>query len=178
MQIFMALAAFTSINDLALNIFIAVIILLLGFVAGKIARKVIIKISSSVYRGNKRKNSLFWRRFASFISICVYILAVIFALERLGITFIVLKVLGVLVLIVLVGTLFFVLADFVLNFFYGLRLLTSDKIKKGDILKIKRIEGVVEKVGVSYTKLRTSSGDLFVFPNRYFFRNKFSRERK
>ncbi len=179
----MALATPEVFGELLTNIIAAIIILLIGFVIGKILGSVLHKFFSTVFTGKKIKGknknkSSFALGLSSIISIFIYIAAVILALERLGITFFVLKIILAIISIIVLGALLFLFIDFVANFYFGVNLMLTKKIEKGDFVKIKKVEGTVNKITLIHTKIITKEGEVFIIPNEIFFRNKFSREKK
>lgn len=165
-------------GELGTNIITAIIILLLGFVAGKIIGNILVKTFVSLNVGKKKKNLAFWRSLANFISICIYVISVIMALNKIGITSFVLKVVLAILVVIVLGTIAFSIFNFLMNLFFGLSIITYKKIEKGDKITIKKITGTVEKIGLSSTRIRTADNELFIIANRLFFKYKFSKEKK
>ncbi|MFA6072740.1 MAG: mechanosensitive ion channel domain-containing protein [Candidatus Woesearchaeota archaeon] len=175
----MAFATPNVFGTLLTNMIIAIIILLLGFVVGKMLGSALNKIFLTLSFGKKvkkGKNNSFAKGFSSLISLCTYIIAVILALQQLGITLIVLKAVLAILLIFVLGATLFASIDFLMNLFFGIKILTSKKFKKGDTIKIKKIEGTIQTIKLSHTRLKTKSGDTFIIPNRLFFKRKYSKE--
>lgn len=173
----MALATPEVFGELLTNIIAAIIILLLGFVGGKIVGSLLHKLFSKVFAGKKikgkRKNSSsFALGISSIVSLCIYIAAIILALQRLGITTLVLKIILIIVIVIIIGSLLFLLVDFVANFYFGLNIMISKKFQTGDFIKIKKVEGTVKKITIIHTKIITKEGEVFILPNEIFFRNK------
>ncbi|MGV8162644.1 MAG: mechanosensitive ion channel domain-containing protein [Candidatus Nanoarchaeia archaeon] len=167
----------TLFGELATNIITAVIILLLGFVAGKIIGNILGKVFASLSTGTKKKNIAFWKSLAHFISLCIYIIAVILALNKIGITSFVLKIILAILAIIVLGSIAFALLNFLMNLFFGLRILTYNKFEKGDRITIKKITGTVERIGLSSTRIRTADNEIFILTNRLFFKYKLSKEK-
>lgn len=179
----MAILVPSAFGNLLTNILIAILILLLGFVAGKIIglllNKIIISLSvNRNTRKNKKIRTIFSKGLSTLVSLCIYIATVIFALKRLGILKLTFEIILVILTILISGAIFFAIMHFITNLIFGINIITSNKFQKGDIVKIRKVEGTVERVGLARTKLKTASGDIFVFSNRMFFRNKFSVEKQ
>jgi small-conductance mechanosensitive channel len=178
----MALAIPNVFGDLLTNIITAILILLIGFVAGKVIGLLLNKLFTalSIDKKVKKKNKLytsFAKGLSGFISLCIYIVAIVLALKQLKILNLTLKIMAIIIAILILGALIFSLINFMLNLVFGLKIMTSKKFEKGDTVKIKKIEGRVERIGLSHTRLKTSSGELFVFSNKLFFNNKISVEK-
>lgn len=179
----MALFVPNAFGNLLTNILIAILILLLGFVAGKLIglllNKIIVSLSvNRNSRKNKKTRTIFSKGLSTLVSLCIYIVTVIFALKKLGILKLTFEIIAVIITILISGALFFAIMHFITNLIFGINIITSKKFQKGDTIRIKKVEGTVESVGLARTKLKTSSGDIFVFSNRMFFRNKFSVEKQ
>jgi small-conductance mechanosensitive channel len=162
------------VGNIFIKIITAILILLIGFVAGKLAGLLINKLLS-VNNSVKRKKasiSSLAKGLSSFISLCIYIATVIFALSKVGILQITLRIIFIALLVFVIGAAFFALFRFMTNLIFGLNIITSKKFDVGDNIKIKKIEGKIVKIGLAYTQVRTGKGDLFVFPNKMFYRNK------
>jgi small-conductance mechanosensitive channel len=175
----MALFESNTLGTLLTDIVSAILILLIGFVIGKIANMLLYKLIVALSLNNRQKktkktNMSFARGLSNLISLCIYIITVIMAIQQLNVFNLVLKIIIILIIILILGTILFSIIDFATNIIFGINILTSKRIEKGDSLKIKKVEGIVEKVGLAHTKLKTQSGDIFIFSNRMFFRNKFS----
>jgi len=177
----MAIVIPSVFGELLTKIITAILILLLGFVAGRLLGSIINKVMLAVFakKGtNKRKNATFARNLSGIISLCIYIIAVIFAFKTLGIITVIWKSVLIIILVIIAGAALFGIIDFLLNAYFGMKIITSSKFEKGDTIKIKKVEGTVEKIGLGRTKLRTKTGDVFIISNRSFFKNKFTREKK
>jgi small conductance mechanosensitive channel len=179
----MAIFTPNAFGTLLTNVITAVLILLIGFVIGKIAglllNKLIVGLSINSHLKKKKKTHVsFAKGLSNIVSMCIYIVTVILALQRLSILNIAIKVVIGIIIVLIVGTIFFAIINFVTNAIFGLNIITSKKFEKGDIVKIKKVEGTVEKIGLVHTRLQTKAGDIFILTNRMFFRNKFSVEKQ
>jgi len=172
-----------AFGTLLTNIVIAILILLIGFVFGKIVGLLLNKLISSlsINKSLKKKSKMrlsFSKGLSDSVSICIYILTVILAFKRLKILNLAAKIIILTIIILVLGAALIEIIKFITNLIFGINILSSKKFERGDLVKIKKIEGTVEKIGLSHTILKTSSGDIFVIANKIFFRNKFYVEKK
>jgi small-conductance mechanosensitive channel len=179
----MALNIPGTFDSVLTNIITAVIILLLGFVAGKIAGMILTRTLAALsvddyFKKLKRKRVSVVRGVSSFISLCLYVIAVILVLRQLGLTSMVLRALLITLIALVLVAIVFAVIELLVNAFIRLELAGRNSIRKGDRLKSGKIEGTVERVAFSFTKLRTDEGETYVLPNRLLARKKFSVEKK
>jgi small-conductance mechanosensitive channel len=162
------------VGNIFIKIITAILILLIGFVAGKLAGLLINKLLSVNNNGKRKKATIssLAKGLSSFVSLCIYVATVIFALQKVDILRITLRVIFIILVIFVAGAAFFALFRFLTNLIFGLNIIASKKFEIGDNVKIKKIEGKIEKIGLAYTQVRTLKGDLFVFPNKMFYKNK------
>ncbi len=150
--------------------------LLIGFGLGVLAKKFskkglkelgfnrILRIINLPYNGEEIISSL--------LSYIIYLITVIFFLQQLGITSIVLYlVLGAVLMII---TLSFVvgLKDVVPNFIAGLIIKSKEHMKAGHRVDVKEIHGRIEKIGYLETEIKTVHGDILYVPNTLFIKSK------
>ncbi len=172
----------TTIYWLANHILMAVVILFIGGIIGKITEKTIQRILHELelnlllrrFLGTK---VLFEEAVSLGIKWLVYIMTMIIALKQLGIETIVLNILFAgIVLFCIVGILLG-LRDFIPNAVSGLLLYKKKAIKQGDVIRVKDIEGKVKEMSLVQTILETKNKDIIYVPNaclvkEYFWKKK------
>jgi small conductance mechanosensitive channel len=151
------------------NLVVAVIILLLGFVIGRIAKRMAGKLLHEIELDKNLKKAGVKVQLENLLSSCasylIYFIAIISALNQFGIVTPVFNiVLGGLVLFIAAAALLAV-KDFIPNLFSGLYIFRTDLIKEGDNIKLRNLTGVVEQMTLTKTKIRTKSNDLVIVPN-------------
>ncbi|MBT3582851.1 mechanosensitive ion channel [Candidatus Woesearchaeota archaeon] len=93
-----------------------------------------------------------------------YLGTFIVALNYLGITPVILNIIFVGILIVVILTLFLSLKDFVPNVISGIHLISINKLKKGDQIKIGDVSGKVSEISLTETTL-LDNGNKIIIPN-------------
>jgi small-conductance mechanosensitive channel len=164
------------------NIILAVIILLIGLILGRIAGKLVTKLLGAVEidlfakkAGIKLKFEYFLGNLVSYI---IYLIAVLMALDQIGIRTFVLQILAVAALILLLLSVVLSLRDFLPNFFAGAFAVKGKIIDKGDRIRIHDIEGKVESLGMSSLRVKTKKGDRLFIPYSHLVKSDFAVKRK
>lgn len=159
------------------TIIIGIAILLIGFTLGILAKKIVhrilkeIELNKILSKVGITYNLESW--ISSLVSFLIYLVTIVFFLNQLGITSVVLYLIvgGILMLIIL--TFLVGLKDIIPNFVAWILLQRKGKIKEGRRIDVREISGTVEKVGYLETEIRTDSGDILYVPNALFLKSKF-----
>ncbi len=165
-----------GINPIITDIGIAIIILLLGFIIGKIVKIILEKIllELQVDKGLKaiRKKSFSIRKSIPIItSIIVYAAAIIIALNHLGILETVLQGIIALILLIVIGSIILWLSNLIPNIVAGLKLKSRKDFEEGMNIKGKLVEGTIKKIGILKTRIERNE-DVLVIPNYTLIKKK------
>ena len=159
------------------HIAVGIVILLVGFGLGILAKKLMQKVLSEVEL-NKIMNKVgltydleTW--VSSIIMYLIYLATVIVFLDHFDIGSIVLYLLlgGVLMLIIL--TFLVGLKDVIPNLIGWIYIQRNSKLKEGHRVEVKEISGIVEKIGYLETEIKTENHDILYVPNSLFLKSKF-----
>ena len=179
--------AISFVSPLFINILMAVLLLLLGIVIGKIAEKLLHKLFDLIefnkfitkftrIKGNTGKTV------SRIIAYAIYILFIIFALNMVGITKTILVMIVIILIIVFVLLMIFGTNDLFTNFFAGIYIKFRDHIKIGDYIKIhdkeKNIEGHVISVGTTNIRLETGKDEMVLIPNMAIFKSSITKNKQ
>jgi len=104
----------------------------------------------------------------------VYGLAIIAALNRLGLASTVFSIVILVVTLIVALVLFLVLRDLITNLFSGLLIKNKNLIKPGKYLVVGDSKGTVTKVSATGVTLETKDGGSIVIPNLFLSKNKFA----
>ena len=156
---------------------ISLVILIVGFALGVIAKKLLRKILKEVEL-NKLMLKLGIMQniemgIATTVSYLIYLVTIVLFLDYLGIKSIVIYLIVGALLILFILTLAIGLKDIVPNFMGYLLLQKKGLIKEGKIVDVKGISGKVEKIGVLETEIETEKGDILYVPNSLFLKSEF-----
>ncbi|HLC82077.1 MAG TPA: mechanosensitive ion channel domain-containing protein [Candidatus Nanoarchaeia archaeon] len=152
-------------------------ILLIGLALGVLVKKLIYKILKEIELNKIMShvgvtyNLEQW--VSSILSYLVYLITIVFFLDQLGITSIVLYLILGAVLMLVILTVIVGLKDVMPNFVAWILLQRKDRMIEGHQVNVKEIYGKVEKIGFLETEIRTDSGDLLYVPNSLFLKSKF-----
>ena len=144
------------------NIVIAVLILLIGFIIGRVVNSLLkkflkdMKIDEILKKKAKIKISL-ENMINSSITLIIYLITIIMALNQLGITTLLLNIISISIILAL--------KDFVPNMIAGIKINKKEIIKKGDKISFDRIYAIVHEITLTETKLESKSGDIIFIPN-------------
>lgn len=163
-------------NPFVLNVVTAILILLIGFIIGKIIGKIILKVLKEIeFDKNMKKTTGYGVSYSlivsRFVSYFIYFIAVIMALDSLGLTPFVLKAVAIVILLIVGISILLAIKDSIPNFIAGISVRRKKLCEVGDRIKVGNIEGKVVEVNLLDTRLKTSNKDLIVVPNSYFMKN-------
>ncbi len=158
------------------EITVSIVILFVGFALGILVKKLVYRILNGMelnkllgklgvrYDGEKVVSSL-----ASFI---IYLITIVFFMNSLDITSIVLWLIVGAILMLLILTFIVGLKDVIPNFVAWVVLQKREFIQEGRKIDIKEISGVVERIGYLETEIKTENGDTLYVPNSLFLKSK------
>lgn len=101
----------------------------------------------------------------SSITLIIYLITIIMALNQLGITTLLLNIISISIILLLTFSIILALKDFVPNMIAGIKINKKEIVKKGDKISFDRIYAVVHEVTLTETKLESKSGDIIFIPN-------------
>lgn len=156
--------------EIVLKLALALIILLVGFIVARVLGKIIQKILSGVELNNILKRSLGIKvsveeMIGSFITYFIYLVAVIFALDQIGLAPIVLNILFGGIIVIIIIAIFLSVKDFIPNMFAGIYIHQKRNFQVGNKIQVKGIEGTVTDISLIETQIKTKSGDTIHIPN-------------
>ncbi len=164
---------YTAINPIIQRILVSTLILLMGLIAGKLVGKFVKRLLAQVEADKHIKNALnvgfsAEESVGNFVTYFIYFLAVIMALDSLGVTSAVLNMLAGIVILLLLVSVILAIKDFVPNAMAGVMMKMKDEYYEGSEIKIKNISGVIEEIGVLETRIKGEDGEYILVPNSVF----------
>lgn len=162
-------------NLIADRLIVAVVIVLVGFILGKIVQK----ISYRVFHGFEidevvKKGGIKFsieEILSNILMAIVYVIFFIIALERMGVTSIVLNVVSVFAIVIILVSFLLALKDYLPNAFAGFVIMQKEMYKKGNVIEVNDVKGKVMQISMAETKLETN-GDIIFLPNFTILKNK------
>lgn len=166
----------SRLSDLTLNLIAALVILLVGLVIGRflgnLTKKVLHELELDRLLKEQTKFKIPLEQFlGNLVKFIIYFIAIIFALDQLGLQTAILNIILAIIIIVLVVFMILAIKDFIPNLIAGLMLHQKRNIKPGEKIEVNNIEGEIINVTLTETKLRTKSGDIVYIPNSILTKN-------
>ena len=166
----------TASKGVFLDITIALIILLIGFTAGKLLGRLLKKILyeaelDTVAKKMGVKLSL-ERKFAALAEYLIYLITIILALNQIGLTNTVLKIALASILLLLLISALISIKDFLPNSIAAFFIHKKRMLKKGDDIKVQGIQGKIQKIGLVETHIITKNKDSIYIPNSALIKSK------
>jgi len=163
-------------NPVLLKIVTSIIILFIGFIFGRIAGKIILKVLKKIEFDKTIKRATGYESsiasiISKTVSFLIYFATVLIFLESLGLTSIVLNIVLVVILLIIGISAILAIKDFIPNFMAGYSLRSKGLFKTGDKIKVGNIEGKIIKINLLDTHVNTNKNDLMVIPNSFFIKN-------
>lgn len=157
---------------------VAVVVLLVGFIIGKLAGKTVhwVLRTAEINKRWKELTGMSWR-IESFISAmisgAIYFIVIVMALTVLGLSGIIAKIISFGLICLIFISLILALKDFIPNYIDGLRL--YKRIKQKDTIIIENMKGQVEEVTWTDVKIAAENGDILYIPNSLFLKKGFKK---
>lgn len=158
------------------TVMVGIIILLVGFGLGLLLKKIVHRILQE-FELNKIMSKIgitanVERGVSWIVSSIIYLITILFFLNQLGITSVVLYLIVGAILMLLVLTFLVGLKDVIPNLVAWIILQKKGNVKEGKRIELREIYGVVERVGYLETEIRTDRGDVLYVPNALFLKSK------
>ncbi|MFW6220759.1 MAG: mechanosensitive ion channel domain-containing protein [Nanoarchaeota archaeon] len=158
------------------KIIITLLILLIGLIAGKIIGKLLEKLLNEIEINHIIKKATgFNVKLDKIVSLTVsyfiYFVAIMWALENIGLSSIIINVLAGGVIILFVVAIILGIKDFIPNIIAGIFIHFKKIIKENDNIEIDNLKGRVEQISLIETKLITRSKDIIYVPNSIFIKS-------
>jgi len=164
-----------EIADFLVRVIVAAVILLGGFVVGKILEKLChrgleeLELDKSLRKAGVRialEEGI--AHFVKYLNL-IYFIAVIWALAELGLSTVVLSIVFIGAIVLTIVAILLALKDFIPNAFAGYMIYRNKLFKVGDRIKLNGVEGKIEKVGVAETIVKNGS-DMIYVPNSFLIK--------
>ncbi|MFW5991410.1 MAG: mechanosensitive ion channel domain-containing protein [Candidatus Nanoarchaeia archaeon] len=157
------------------SIIISAIILLSGFVLGRILGRLLFKVLSEIELNKIFKlatglNIKIDNILSKVVTYFIYFIFIMWALETLGLSLIIINILAGGVIILFIIAIVLGIKDFIPNIIAGVFIHIRGIVKEGDKVELDSIKGTVENVGLVETKLSSSSKDVLFVPNSVFIK--------
>lgn len=173
----MTLNALALLQKYFFTFITSVVILLVGFALGMVAKKFLQRVLQEVELNRiSRRVNIFYNVEKAIASICaavIYLMTVVFFLDFLGVKSMVLYLFAGALLLLVVLTFIIGLKDVLPNFIGWIYLQRNHLIKEGYHLDVQDISGTVERIGYLETEIKTERGDILYVPNNLFLRSSF-----
>jgi len=166
-----------------LNSFIvAIVILLIGLLAGRLAGNISFKILrelkiNKVLRENFGIRMPIQQFVSKSINYIIIFIALVMALNQLGLSKIILYIILILILLTLVLFIIVAFKEFIPNVLASFWIYQKRIIKKGDEIEIKDVTGKVLEISLTEIKLETSDNEIVYIPNSLLLKEKIKKSK-
>jgi small conductance mechanosensitive channel len=153
-------------SQILLALIIALLGLILGTIIGKLLQKVLSEIElNRMVRSVTGLNMKLEEIIGKGITFIIYFLFIMWALEKLGLGAIIIKILSWIVIIVIVISIVLSIKDFLPNLISGIYIHLKGVIKENDYIRTKSVTGIIKDIGLVETIFETDSKETVVIPN-------------
>jgi len=172
---------FQDIEPVTTRVVGALLILFIGFIAGRIVGMLVkrllnsINLDKNLRRAIGQKMSL-EKLIGQIVSLIIYAAAIIMTLNHLGLTTVILTIITAAIIILLILSLLLAVRDLLPNLFAGMAIKYRRDFKVGDTVKVRNVRGKVSEISLLQTMI-TSGDDVLVLPNAVFQREGFQVKR-
>jgi len=169
-------------SGLLTNAVIAIIIILIGFIVGRIVGKlvqgILHELELNTILGKAGIKTSIEELIGTITSYFIYFVAVIMALNQIGITSVVLNILAGGAVVLIIISLVLAVKDYIPNLFAGIFIHQKRFIRNGDWIKVKNVEGKVTHINLVETRIETKNKDIIYVPNSFLTKNEVVKVRK
>jgi small-conductance mechanosensitive channel len=163
---------FDGLEPLTTKLIGALLILFIGLIIGRISGVLLKRVLHSINTDKNVRRVLnvklsFEKLLSQILSWLVYVATIIMALNHLGLTTAILTIITAVLIIILALSLLLAVRDMLPNLFAGITIKYRRDFAKGDRIKVKNVDGVVEEINLLSTKVSLGT-DLIVLPNSIF----------
>lgn len=167
--------AFTHLNPVIFNIAVALVILLIGFIVGRIASTLVKRLLQTLETDKAvytflRIHVKLERALSGLVAFIIYVFAMLLALGQAGLLSILIEWLSYAVVIAILIAFALGLRNVFPNFLAGLVVKRRIKFLPGDHLRVGTAEGTIQRVNTLFVYLTTKEGDLLSVPFAELFR--------
>lgn len=157
---------------------VAVIIVMLGFILGKFIGKTVQWLLRLVDINRRWKGftGINWRLeeiISGFISVVIYFIGIIMALNVLGLTASLAKIVSYGIISLIFISLFLAINDFLPNFISGFTI--AKRLKQHDIVLLDSVKGKIADMTWTDVKIVADNGDILYIPHSLFLKKGFKR---
>lgn len=159
-----------STSGLFHKFIVAIILLLIGFIVGKIFGRLVFKFLHSFEINNNFSKlsgtTLKLEEIAeSFTTYFIYFITIVIVLQQMGLASTILHMIaGGIILLIILST-FLGIKDFIPNAIAGIVMQSNKQFRVGQIIKVKGMQGKIIKMTLLETKIETKKGDIIFIPN-------------
>ena len=156
-------------SDILGKLITALIIILSGFILGRLVGRLLGRVLHEIELDNILSRTGIKmpveHTLATLAAYLIYFIAVIMALNQLGLTTVALYIIvgGAVVMIIIATALG--IKDFIPNMIAGIFIYRKGIIRENQRMIIKNVEGKVKKISIIETELETKNGDIILVPN-------------
>lgn len=161
---------YAIISQTTANIAAAIIIILIGLVLGRFigrfAQKILNELETNKILKQKTTINIDLEELVgSVIKYVIYFISLIMALNQVGLTPLILKIILIIILILMIIFIVLAVKDYIPNVVAGFVLHQKRVLKEGDVILFKDIEGKVITTSLIETRIETKNGDIIFIPN-------------
>lgn len=159
-----------STSGLFYKFIVAIVLLLIGFILGKICGRLIYKFLHS-FDLNENFTKLAGMTMKieeiaeSFTTYFIYFVTIVIVLQQVGLVSTILHMIAAGVIILIILSTFLGIKDFIPNAMAGFFIQRKKEFRIGQRIKVKGMQGTIIEINLLETKIETKSGDIIFIPN-------------
>lgn len=162
-----------TVNPVIAKVVIAVLILLMGLILGKLIGNLIRRALHEVQLDKHLRNLSSFKfslekGISTFVTYFIYFIAIIMALNSIGLTTAILNMISAAIIIIVVVSFMLAVKDFFPNFMAGVSIKGKKIFEEGDEIQIKEVRGRIVSISFLETRLVTSYKEEVIIPNSIF----------
>ncbi len=169
-------AAWGIVSALLNDVVVAAIIILMGFIAGKLIGRLVFMVLKEIEFNAFLKNSFKLsfpadELFGFLVQFFIYFMSIILSLQVLRIQGLLFNLVSIGMVVMIFVSVILSLVDFIPNVYAGVYMHHKGKLKVGNTVRVGNLEAKVRSIDLVDTQMTTKEGDSLFVPNFYLMRN-------
>jgi small conductance mechanosensitive channel len=163
-------AARASTTGLFYKFVVSIVLLLIGFILGKVFGRLLFKFLHS-FEVNEAFHKLTGVTLKieeiaeTFTTYFIYFITIVLVLQQIGLATTILHLIAAGIIILIVLSTFLGIKDFIPNAVAGFFIISKKELKVGQKIKVKGLTGRIIEITLVETKIETKTGDIIFIPN-------------
>lgn len=170
-------------SELLIRILGAFLVLILGLIVANVLSNILRKFLRGIEISRVLEDQLHLKiklenYLSTLLKYIIYLITIILILDQLGIPTKILQIILIVFIIIIIVFAVLAFKDWLPNLLSGFYVIRTQKVKKGETIKVKGIKGKVTKINLLETEIETNNKEVIFIPNSNLTKFELVKEKK